>query len=157
MTIAVGFEAIVADRSAPQKHVWRSNIILATADGGFDLLDRRMIPVVPSKKVAPALASFFIEPADDTTLVAEIVDSCHLTLPLAPPPRMSARSSTPEVYTKGGWQTATARHRCHRGHNCLRPQGCGDRQAFSSFTTSRLTCMRSSFTADAFPRTVNRH
>jgi transposase len=26
-------EAIVADRSAPQKHVWRSNIILATADG----------------------------------------------------------------------------------------------------------------------------
>ena len=56
MTIAVGFEAIVADRSAPQKHVWRSNIILATADGGFDLLDRRMIPVVPSKKVAPALA-----------------------------------------------------------------------------------------------------
>jgi transposase len=26
-------EAVVADRSAPQKHVWRSNIILATADG----------------------------------------------------------------------------------------------------------------------------
>src|SRR5665213_1268455 len=26
-------EAIVSDRSAPQKHVWRSNIILATADG----------------------------------------------------------------------------------------------------------------------------
>src|SRR5664279_4379026 len=26
-------EAIVADRSAPQKHVWRANIILATADG----------------------------------------------------------------------------------------------------------------------------
>ena len=26
-------EAIVADRSAPQKHVWRANIILATAKG----------------------------------------------------------------------------------------------------------------------------
>src|SRR6266508_6882278 len=26
-------EAIVADRSAPQKHVWRALIILATADG----------------------------------------------------------------------------------------------------------------------------
>ena len=26
-------EAVVADRGAPQKHVWRANIILATADG----------------------------------------------------------------------------------------------------------------------------
>src|SRR5213075_1222898 len=26
-------EAIVSDRCAPQKHVWRANIILATADG----------------------------------------------------------------------------------------------------------------------------
>ena len=26
-------EAVIADRSAPQKHVWRANIILATADG----------------------------------------------------------------------------------------------------------------------------
>src|SRR3984893_16745756 len=26
-------EAIVADRCAPQKHVWRANVILATADG----------------------------------------------------------------------------------------------------------------------------
>ena len=26
-------EAIVSDRSAPQKHVWRAIIILATADG----------------------------------------------------------------------------------------------------------------------------
>jgi len=26
-------EAIVADRRAPQKHVWRAKIILATADG----------------------------------------------------------------------------------------------------------------------------
>jgi hypothetical protein len=26
-------EATVSDRSAPQKHVWRANIILATADG----------------------------------------------------------------------------------------------------------------------------
>ena len=26
-------EAIIPDRSAPQKHVWRANIILATADG----------------------------------------------------------------------------------------------------------------------------
>ena len=26
-------EAIVADRGAPQKHVWRANIDLATADG----------------------------------------------------------------------------------------------------------------------------
>src|SRR5437588_1639350 len=37
VTVARGdrrrLEAIVADRSAPQKHVWRANIILATADG----------------------------------------------------------------------------------------------------------------------------
>jgi hypothetical protein len=26
-------ETIIADRSAPQKYVWRANIILATADG----------------------------------------------------------------------------------------------------------------------------
>jgi hypothetical protein len=26
-------EAIISDRSAPQKHVWRAQIILATADG----------------------------------------------------------------------------------------------------------------------------
>ena len=26
-------EAIISDRSAPQKHVWRAKIILATADG----------------------------------------------------------------------------------------------------------------------------
>jgi hypothetical protein len=26
-------EAIIADRGAPQKHVWRAQIILATADG----------------------------------------------------------------------------------------------------------------------------
>ena len=26
-------EAIISDRSAPQKHVWRANIVLATADG----------------------------------------------------------------------------------------------------------------------------
>jgi hypothetical protein len=26
-------EAMVLDRSAPQKHVWRANIVLATADG----------------------------------------------------------------------------------------------------------------------------
>ena len=26
-------EAIVSDRSSPQKHVWRANIILATAEG----------------------------------------------------------------------------------------------------------------------------
>ena len=26
-------EAIISDRSAPQKHVWRATIILATADG----------------------------------------------------------------------------------------------------------------------------
>jgi hypothetical protein len=26
-------EAIVSDRNAPQKHVWRAQIILATADG----------------------------------------------------------------------------------------------------------------------------
>src|SRR2546426_4869898 len=28
-----GLEAIVADRCTPQKHVWRAEIILATADG----------------------------------------------------------------------------------------------------------------------------
>src|SRR5439155_23379418 len=26
-------EAIISDRSTPQKHVWRANVILATADG----------------------------------------------------------------------------------------------------------------------------
>src|ERR1700730_17869099 len=26
-------EAIIADRSTPQKHVWRANVVLATADG----------------------------------------------------------------------------------------------------------------------------
>ena len=26
-------EAIISDRSAPQKHVWRASIVLATADG----------------------------------------------------------------------------------------------------------------------------
>jgi len=37
-------EAIVADRSAPQKHVWRANIILATADGcGTTEIMRRSI------------------------------------------------------------------------------------------------------------------
>ena len=30
-------EEIIADRSAPQKHVWRANIILATADGAAPL------------------------------------------------------------------------------------------------------------------------
>src|SRR3990172_5563763 len=43
-------EAIVADRSAPQKHVWRANIILATADGcgTFEIMRRsvRSKPVV---------------------------------------------------------------------------------------------------------------
>ena len=29
-------EAIVLDRSAPQKHAWRANITLATADGRGD-------------------------------------------------------------------------------------------------------------------------
>jgi hypothetical protein len=35
-------EAIVSDRSAPQKHVWRANIILATADGcgTFEIMRR---------------------------------------------------------------------------------------------------------------------
>ena len=35
-------EAIVAHRSAPQKHVWRANIILATADscGTFEVMRR---------------------------------------------------------------------------------------------------------------------
>ena len=29
----VRLEAIVANRSSPQKHVWRAKIVLATADG----------------------------------------------------------------------------------------------------------------------------
>src|SRR3981189_233065 len=35
-------EAIIADRSTPQKHVWRANVILATADGcgTAEILDR---------------------------------------------------------------------------------------------------------------------
>jgi len=43
-------EAIVSDRSALQKHVWRANIILATADGcgTFEIMRRsgRSKPVV---------------------------------------------------------------------------------------------------------------
>ena len=43
-------EAIVSDRSAPQKHVWRANIILATANGcgTFEIMRRsgRSKPVV---------------------------------------------------------------------------------------------------------------
>src|SRR5215213_3327923 len=35
-------EAVVADRNSPQKHVWRANIILATADGlGTNAIMRR--------------------------------------------------------------------------------------------------------------------
>ena len=45
-------EAIVADRSAPQKHVWRANIILATADGSsFHAVGKLTTPVR-----APAVA-----------------------------------------------------------------------------------------------------
>ena len=40
-------EAIVLDRSAPQKHVWRANIILATADGcGTAEIMRRSAPTL---------------------------------------------------------------------------------------------------------------
>ena len=49
-------EAIVADRSAPQKHVWRANIILATADGcGTAEIMRRSLEVtVPSASASVA-------------------------------------------------------------------------------------------------------
>jgi hypothetical protein len=37
-------EEIIADRSAPQKHVWRATIILATADGYGTALNLRSRP-----------------------------------------------------------------------------------------------------------------
>jgi hypothetical protein len=43
-------EAIVRDRSTPQKHVWRAKIILATADGcGTAEIVRRMHPQMRRK------------------------------------------------------------------------------------------------------------
>ena len=35
---------------------------------------------------------------------------------------VSSAAVTPEVHTEGRWQTAAARHRCHRGQDC---PGCG--------------------------------
>src|SRR3982075_1988614 len=46
-------EAIVSDRSAPQKHVWRANIILATAEGCGTAEIMR-----PSGKSKPVVASW---------------------------------------------------------------------------------------------------
>jgi len=51
-------EAIVADRGAPQKHVWRANIILATADGcGTAEIMRRsghlLLPMAETSHVDP--------------------------------------------------------------------------------------------------------
>jgi hypothetical protein len=49
-------DAIVLARSAPQKHVWRANIILATADGcGTAEIMRR------SGKSKPVVARFMAE------------------------------------------------------------------------------------------------
>jgi hypothetical protein len=47
------FEAIVADRSAPQKHVWRVNIILATADGcgTAEIMRRSGKSIIPTLRV----------------------------------------------------------------------------------------------------------
>jgi hypothetical protein len=45
-------EAIVADRSSPQKHVWRAQIILATADGcGTSEIMRRSGKAKPGKRL----------------------------------------------------------------------------------------------------------
>jgi hypothetical protein len=62
-------EAIVSDRSAPQKHVWRANIILATADGcGTAEIIRR------SGKSKPVVwrwqARFMAPPRQDKQLVS---------------------------------------------------------------------------------------
>jgi hypothetical protein len=47
-------EAIVSDRSAPQKHVWRANIILATAEGcGTAEIMRRSGKSKPVEKTRP--------------------------------------------------------------------------------------------------------
>src|SRR5271157_6417724 len=61
-------EAIVADRSAPQKHVWRANIILATAEGcGTAEIMRR------SGKSKPVVwrwqARFMAEGVEETAVV----------------------------------------------------------------------------------------
>src|SRR5882724_3181735 len=89
-------EAIIADRGAPQKHVWRANIILATADGcGTTEIMRR------SGKAKPVVwtwqARFMAEGVDgllrDKTrkpgkppLPAHIVQRV-VDLTLGPPPR----------------------------------------------------------------------
>src|SRR5260370_29013961 len=71
-------EAIVADRSAPQKHVWRAHIILATAEGcGTAEIMRR------SGKSKPVVwrwqARFMAEGVVDLTLGPPPGDATHWT------------------------------------------------------------------------------
>jgi hypothetical protein len=61
-------EAIVADRSAPRKHVWRAKVILATADGcGTAEIMRR------SGKSKPVVWTWQARPLPPTT-VQRVVD-----------------------------------------------------------------------------------
>ena len=105
-------EAIVADRSAPQKHVWRAHIILATAEGcGTAEIMRR------SGKSKPVVwrwqARFMAEGVDGltrdktrkpgkqplpATVVQRVVD-----LTLGPPPG-DATHWTGRMLAKSGWR-----------------------------------------------------
>src|SRR6202011_703617 len=80
-------EAIVADRSAPQKHVWRAKVILATADGcGTAEIMRRSgksKPVVWTwQGLAARIRCRLLSGADDTLAASdEAVDSASLRSP----------------------------------------------------------------------------
>jgi hypothetical protein len=72
-------EAMVSDRSAPQKHVWRAKIILATADGcGTAEIMRR------SGKSKPVVwrwqARFVAEGVEGLARANPASRRCHLTL-----------------------------------------------------------------------------
>jgi hypothetical protein len=115
-------EAIVADRSAPQKHVWRANIILATADGcGTAEIMRR------SGKAKPVVwtwqARFMAEgvegllrdktrrpgkPPMSTDTVQRVVD-----LALGPPPREATHWTGRELAKAVG--VTAARFGAHHG------------------------------------------
>src|SRR5882724_9923079 len=68
-------EAIIADRGAPQKHVWRANIILATADGcGTTEIMRRS-----GKAGKPPLPAHIVQRVVDLTLGPPPREATHWT------------------------------------------------------------------------------
>src|SRR5215471_13628706 len=107
-------EAIVADRSAPQKHVWRAKIILATGDGcGTSEIMRRSgksKPVVwrwQARFMAEGVAGLTRDktrkpgkPPLPAVTVQRVVD-----LALGPPPG-EATHWTPDAGQGGGYQPA---------------------------------------------------